>query len=221
MRRFEIDKRYLAPVLVTIVLIVGQVTFGFLESWSRTALAIATSIAVDPTGGVHIGYSVSGSPYALKYAYRATEGADWLIEFAEAGAGMFYGAAIGVDSQRQIHLAYPHRTAVPNQVPDYDLWFATRKAQPESTFFIPRAADTEGAVGLDPSIAIDKDDRVYVAHAKLSGGIRLATRAAGGSWSMRAFEGGDHPDVAIDSRGQVHLVYRSFGFKHWVRTACQ
>ena len=47
MRRFEIDKRYLAPVLVTIVLIVGQVTFGFLESWSRTALAIATSIGVE------------------------------------------------------------------------------------------------------------------------------------------------------------------------------
>ena len=41
------DKRYLAPVLVTIVLIVGQVTFGFLESWSRTALAIVTSIVME------------------------------------------------------------------------------------------------------------------------------------------------------------------------------
>ena len=43
----RIDKRYLAPILVTAVLISGQVTFGFLESWSRTALAIATAIAVD------------------------------------------------------------------------------------------------------------------------------------------------------------------------------
>lgn len=42
-----IDKRYLAPVLVTLVLLVGQVTFGFLESWSRTALAIGTSMAVE------------------------------------------------------------------------------------------------------------------------------------------------------------------------------
>jgi Na+-transporting NADH:ubiquinone oxidoreductase subunit NqrB len=41
------DKRYLAPVLVTMVLIVGQVTFGFLESWSRTMLAIVTSIAIE------------------------------------------------------------------------------------------------------------------------------------------------------------------------------
>jgi enediyne biosynthesis protein E5 len=41
---FRFDKRYLAPMLITLVLVAGQVSFGFLESWSRTALAIATSI---------------------------------------------------------------------------------------------------------------------------------------------------------------------------------
>jgi hypothetical protein len=46
-RRFGIDKRYLAPILVTLVLVVGQVTFGFLESWSRTALAISVAILVE------------------------------------------------------------------------------------------------------------------------------------------------------------------------------
>jgi enediyne biosynthesis protein E5 len=45
--RTRIDKRYLAPILVTVVLIVGQVTFGFLESWSRTFLAISTAIAIE------------------------------------------------------------------------------------------------------------------------------------------------------------------------------
>lgn len=43
----RIDKRYLAPILVTIVLLAGQLTFGFLESWSRTVLAIATAMAVE------------------------------------------------------------------------------------------------------------------------------------------------------------------------------
>ena len=43
----KLDKRYLAPILVTVVLIVGQVTFGFLESWSRTLLAIATAMGVE------------------------------------------------------------------------------------------------------------------------------------------------------------------------------
>jgi hypothetical protein len=43
----RIDKRFLAPILVTCVLIAGQVTFGFLESWARTALAILTAIAME------------------------------------------------------------------------------------------------------------------------------------------------------------------------------
>ena len=43
----RIDKRYLAPVLVTMVLVAGQVTFGFLESWWRTMLAIGTAIGVE------------------------------------------------------------------------------------------------------------------------------------------------------------------------------
>jgi enediyne biosynthesis protein E5 len=46
-RAFQIDKRYLAPVLVTMVLVAGQISFGFLESWSRTMLAITTAIAVE------------------------------------------------------------------------------------------------------------------------------------------------------------------------------
>ena len=41
------DHRYLAPLLITGVLVVGQLTFGFLESWSRTFLAIATSITTE------------------------------------------------------------------------------------------------------------------------------------------------------------------------------
>jgi enediyne biosynthesis protein E5 len=46
-RRVGIDPRYLAPALITCVLIAGQITFGFLESWSRTFLAIATAIVVE------------------------------------------------------------------------------------------------------------------------------------------------------------------------------
>jgi enediyne biosynthesis protein E5 len=54
--RFQIDRRYLAPFLVTLVLVGGQVTFGFLESWSRTALAIGTAIVVELVlGRVYLG----------------------------------------------------------------------------------------------------------------------------------------------------------------------
>ncbi len=46
-RAWRLDKRYLAPILVTLVLVIGQITFGFLESWSRTALAISAAIAIE------------------------------------------------------------------------------------------------------------------------------------------------------------------------------
>ena len=46
-RRPRLDPRYLAPALITCVLLAGQISFGFLESWSRTFLAIATAIIVE------------------------------------------------------------------------------------------------------------------------------------------------------------------------------
>jgi Na+-translocating ferredoxin:NAD+ oxidoreductase RnfD subunit len=44
---FRPDNRYLAPVLITCILLAGQVSFGLLESFSRTALAILTAIGFE------------------------------------------------------------------------------------------------------------------------------------------------------------------------------
>jgi Na+-transporting NADH:ubiquinone oxidoreductase subunit NqrB len=41
------DNRFLAPTLITGILLVGQVTFGMLESWTRTILAIAAAIVCE------------------------------------------------------------------------------------------------------------------------------------------------------------------------------
>jgi hypothetical protein len=61
----RIDNRYLAPILVTLVLVMGQVTFGFLESWSRTTLAISTAILVEMV----LGRLFSGAWPPLASAY--------------------------------------------------------------------------------------------------------------------------------------------------------
>ncbi|HYP25897.1 MAG TPA: hypothetical protein VE262_04185 [Blastocatellia bacterium] len=45
--RFRYDSRFTAPLFITLILLVGQLTFGILESYSRTALAIVTAIAVE------------------------------------------------------------------------------------------------------------------------------------------------------------------------------
>jgi len=43
-RFFSPDNRYLPPLLITLILLVGNLSFGLLESFSRTALAIAASM---------------------------------------------------------------------------------------------------------------------------------------------------------------------------------
>jgi Na+-translocating ferredoxin:NAD+ oxidoreductase RnfD subunit len=44
---FSVENRYLPPILITLILVAGQAKFGLLESFSRTALAIATSMILD------------------------------------------------------------------------------------------------------------------------------------------------------------------------------
>jgi hypothetical protein len=41
---FSIENRYLPPIFITLILLVGNLSFGLLESFSRTALAIGTSM---------------------------------------------------------------------------------------------------------------------------------------------------------------------------------
>jgi Na+-translocating ferredoxin:NAD+ oxidoreductase RnfD subunit len=43
-RFFSIENRYLAPILITSILLVGQISYGLLESFSRTVLAIAVAM---------------------------------------------------------------------------------------------------------------------------------------------------------------------------------
>jgi Na+-translocating ferredoxin:NAD+ oxidoreductase RnfD subunit len=46
-RWFSFDNRYLAPMLITCILAAGQLSFGILESCSRTVLAILTAIGIE------------------------------------------------------------------------------------------------------------------------------------------------------------------------------
>jgi len=45
--RFKFDNRFLAPILITCILVAGHFTYGILESPWKTAAAIAASIAIE------------------------------------------------------------------------------------------------------------------------------------------------------------------------------
>jgi Na+-transporting NADH:ubiquinone oxidoreductase subunit NqrB len=46
-RFLTLDNRYVAPMLITCILIVGQLTFGFLESYKKTGIAILASLLTE------------------------------------------------------------------------------------------------------------------------------------------------------------------------------
>ncbi len=46
-KKFRFDNRYLAPMFITCILLVGHLSFGFLESYTRTALAIVVAIIAE------------------------------------------------------------------------------------------------------------------------------------------------------------------------------
>lgn len=46
-RFLKIDNRFLAPILITCILLSAHLSFGILEGWERTALAIVTAIGTE------------------------------------------------------------------------------------------------------------------------------------------------------------------------------
>src|SRR3989454_10055780 len=46
-RKFRFDNRYLAPLFITCILLVGHLSYGILESYKKTALAIGAAIIAE------------------------------------------------------------------------------------------------------------------------------------------------------------------------------
>lgn len=46
-RTFSLENRYLPPIFITLILLIGHLTFGILESYKKTLLAIATALCAE------------------------------------------------------------------------------------------------------------------------------------------------------------------------------
>lgn len=64
-KKFTLDPRFIAPIFITLILLVGQLSFGVLESFPKTLLAIATSILLE----MILGKLVTGKIPHLASAY--------------------------------------------------------------------------------------------------------------------------------------------------------
>ena len=46
-RKFRFDNRYVAPLFITCILLVGHLSYGILESYKKTVLAIVAAIVTE------------------------------------------------------------------------------------------------------------------------------------------------------------------------------
>ena len=63
--RFTVDIRYVAPILITLILLVAQMSFGLLEGYPKTMLAVGVSIATE----IALSYLLLGKFPHLASAY--------------------------------------------------------------------------------------------------------------------------------------------------------
>ena len=69
----SVENRYLAPVLVTGVLLAGQLSFGILESYSKTATAIVSAILTSLVLGRLVGGEQLDDERSTLLAYLCRE----------------------------------------------------------------------------------------------------------------------------------------------------
>jgi enediyne biosynthesis protein E5 len=63
--KLEIDPRFIAPIFITLILVVGNFSFGMLESFPKTLLAVVTAILIE----IVLGKLVTGKIPHLASAY--------------------------------------------------------------------------------------------------------------------------------------------------------
>ena len=76
---FSLGNRYLAPLLITIILLVGQLAYGFLESYTRTALAVGTGPGAEERRAIAI-VVIGGQSLSLFLTLIVTPVAFYLVE---------------------------------------------------------------------------------------------------------------------------------------------
>lgn len=175
---------------------------GFLN---RAAVAIATDLAVDGNGKLHLAYLQANS---LNYATNIS--GDWSYETVEAGD---YGGntsridypAIAVDSSGKVHLAY--RLSSPQ---------ALKYATYSGGVWNKQNLESGNDYGNYASLAVDSGGKVHLGH--YFGGtaydLKYVTNVSG-SWIKSAIDTvgnvGRYVSIAAEASGKVNIVYQDAG----------
>ncbi len=166
-----------------------------------------TSIALDSSGNVHIGYHASYSHYAYsdRINYATNASGSWTRE-SVVGPVVSLGS-IAVDSGDNVYISYagnPFYGATP------ELKYTTNA----SGSWVAETVDSEGDVGRGSSIALDSGDNIHISYFdRTNGALKYATDASG-LWVTETVDSsgyvGGRRSIALDSRDNVHISYYDY-----------
>lgn len=165
---------------------------------SNSTVTSMTSLAVDSSGKIHIGYYDSTGA-DLKYATNSS-GA-WVTSTVDSGGDVGTSLSLALDSNGKVHMTYRDNT-------NLDVKYATNT----SGDWVTATVDGEGTnVGLYTSIAIDSSNKAHVSYRdSTNGDLKYATNSSG-AWVMTSVDTagfvGSYTDIALDSSNKAHISY--------------
>jgi len=164
-----------------------------------------TSLAVDSSGIVHVGY-LNGFTMQLKY-WRNNQGQTTIqvIDSEPGQGGMGFYNSIQVDASGTPHISYYHTRDPAGGITD-DLKYAVLNGSTWSTAFIDRFAER----GKYNSLALDAMGNPQIAYFDNVGTLRLAKQVAG-IWTTQGIDStgdsGRFNSIRIDALGRPHISY--------------
>ena len=169
-----------------------------------------TSIAVTPSGAVHVGYVAfggdgqSGDP-RLRYAHKPADG-EWSRENVVLSGSSGSHSSVGVDSSGAVHIAYLNSTGG-----DLKLGYATRSS-PDASWTLD-TVDEDGRPGAWPALTIDSADNLHVSYYNEVGysDLKYARRPVGGEWTTETVDAegsvGADSSIYVTVSGDRHIAY--------------
>lgn len=183
---------------------------GIIDQVANGAAGAAwTSLAVDGSGRLHVGYR-DGRNNDLKYATctgGCTVAGNWQIAVVEQSGAYSSYISLAVHTDQRLHIAY--------QGPDLTFRYATCAVSCsvggnwQTT--VLEANGTLG-VGAHTSLVVDPAGRAHVIYQRALGGLRYATCPSGcavpANWQSATIDvDGHYASLYVDAGGRLHASY--------------
>ena len=180
------------------------------EEVSSNALFGPIGIAVDSNNHPHISYAVSGG-YQCGDGLRLASysGSSWTYDNVDIGDNRGCESAIVIDDNDNIYIAYQNRD-------ESKLKIATDKSGSWDLYSADSGVSLSSLYpGYMSSMAIDQQGQLHIAHYDgKEDDLRYSTGVPNGLWTTTIVDSagntGRDPSIALDSFGNVHIVYNSW-----------